>query len=259
MFRGDKQDRRGSSLKRILWCITGAGGYLRRLFQKFLDLRSAYPGLELGIAISRAGEEVARIYGVLDNLEKIVSGGRYGGLYRDSSWSGITEDGVPLGGRISLRRYDVVIVAPATSNTVAKIAHGIADTLPTIAASQALKSEVPLLILPADCAESSLTTLPCFIDEQRCTCCLLCVDACPFEAIRLFSKNAVRIDYNECRGCGRCENACPAGAIRCWEETRITPSSIDLENIAKLRRVRGLHVLESPEELIEKLKSLLKI
>jgi len=244
---------------KVLWCITGAGGQLRNVFQALMNLRSAYPKMELGIAFSRAGEEVARIYGILDRLEKVASGGRYGGVYRDVSWSGITEDGVPLGGRVSLRRYDVVIMAPATSNTVAKIAHGIADTPPTIAASQALKSGTPLVILPADYAEDSVTTLPCRIDEQRCMHCLLCVDACPYEAIHVFSSREVRIDYNECRGCGACAAACPSKAIRCWEKTTITPSSIDLENVEKLRRIRGVHIVTSQEELIEKLKSLLSI
>jgi len=244
-------------LKRVLWCITGAGGQLRSIFQAIMKLRRAYPKLELGVALSRAGEEVTRIYGVLDRLNKVASGGRYGGIYRDVSSSGITEDGVPLGGRVSLRRYNVVIVAPATSNTVAKIVHGIADTLPTTAASQALKSSVPLVVLPADYAENSVTTLPCRVDEQRCTGCLLCVDACPYEAIRVFSGREVRIDYNECRGCGVCEAACPSEAIRCWEKATVTPSPIDLENLAKLRRLKRVHVVTSPEELVKKLKVLL--
>ena len=222
-----------------------------------MNLKSTCPKLELGIVISRACEEVARIYGILDKLDRVASGGRYGGIYRDTSWSGITEDGVPLGGRVSLRRYDVVMVAPATSNTVAKIVHGIADTLPTIAASQALKSGTPLVILPADYAENSVTTLPCRIDEQRCTHCLLCVDACPYDAIHVFSDREVRIDYNECRGCEACEAACPPKAIRCWEKTVVNPSSIDLENVKKLRKVRDVHVVTNHKELVKKLMSLL--
>ena len=232
---------------------------MRSVFQAIMRLRSAYPQLELGVVLSRAGEEVARIYGVLDKLNKVASGGRYGGIYRDVSSSGITEDGVPLGGRVSLRRYDVVIVAPATSNTVAKIVHGIADTLPTTAASQALKSGTPLIIFPADYAENSVTTLPCRIDEQRCTSCLLCVDACPYEAIHVFSGREVRINYNECRGCEICEAVCPSKAIRCWEKTTVTSSPIDLENLAKLRKIKGVHVVSSPEELVKKLKGLLSL
>jgi len=224
-----------------------------------MNFKNVCPGLELGIAISRACEEVARIYGILDKLYMIASGGRYGGVYRDVTWSGITEDGIPLGGRVSLGRYDVVIVAPATSNTVAKIAYGIADTLPTIAANQALKSGIPLIILPADCAENSITTLPCRIDEQRCTRCLLCVDACPYEAIYVSSGGEVRIDYNECRGCGVCENACPSKAVRCWEKMTVTPSSIDLENVEKLRRIQEVHIVANHEELVKKLRVLLNI
>ena len=213
----------------------------------------------LGVVISKACEEVARIYGILDNLNEVASGGRYGGIYRDVSWSGITEDGIPLGGRVSLHRYDVIIIAPATSNTVAKIAHGIADTLPTIVANQALKSGTPLIILPADHAERSVTTLPCRIDEQKCINCLLCVDACPHNAIRVFSGREVRIDYNKCRGCEACEDVCPSKAIRCWEKTTVTPSSIELENIEKLRRIQGVYIVTSREGLIKKMRTLLNI
>ena len=244
-------------MSRILWCITGAGGKLRSVFKAFLKFRREHPDVDVGVALSKAGEEVARIYGVLDRLGEVVSSGKYGGIYRDVSWSGITRDGVPLGGRISLHRYDVVVIAPASSNTVAKITHGISDTLPTIAANQALKSKTPLIILPADCT-AGLAALPCLINEHKCTRCLICLDDCPYEAIYTLPNGDVRIDYNKCRGCGACEESCTYGAIRCWEKVRISPSPIDLKNLAELRRVSGIYIVESSEELIRKLKVLLK-
>ena len=248
-------------MKRILWCITGAGGHLRSVFQALTDLKSVYPSkFELGIALSRAGEEVARIYGVLDKLATVASGGRYGGIYRRATWSGVTEDGVPIGGRISLRRYDIVIVAPATSNTVAKIVHGIADTLPTIVVSQAFKSKVPVIILPADHAEETTTTLPCYIDESLCTCCLNCIESCPHDAIYASPhQEEVRIDYNRCRGCEECVTVCPPKAIRCWKKVVVTPSSIDLKNLERLRKIQGLYFVASSDELVRELKCLLDI
>jgi len=245
-------------LSRILWCITGAGGQLRNVFEAFLRFREKHPGVEIGVALSKAGGEVARIYGVLDRLGEVASRSRYGGIYRNASWSGITPDGIPLGGRISLHRYDVVAIAPASSNTVAKIAYGISDTLPTMAANQALKAQIPLIILPADFA-MRFATLPCLINEHKCKRCLFCVDECPYGAIHILPNRDVRIDYNKCRGCGACRESCEHGAIQCWEKVRIYPSPIDLKNVAELRRVDGIHVVKDSEELVGKLKGLLKL
>ncbi|MCD6503270.1 MAG: hypothetical protein DRN30_01005 [Thermoplasmata archaeon] len=47
-------------------------------------------------------------------------------------------------------RYDIVVVSPATSNTVSKILLGIADTPATIAATHAFKLKFPVIILPTD-------------------------------------------------------------------------------------------------------------
>jgi len=44
---------------------------------------------------------------------------------------------------------DLLLIAPATGNTIAKIASGIADTTVTLTVSVALGSDVPLLIVPA--------------------------------------------------------------------------------------------------------------
>ena len=46
-------------------------------------------------------------------------------------------------------RADLLLLAPATANTISKIAHGIDDTAVTSCASVALGGGVPLLLAPA--------------------------------------------------------------------------------------------------------------
>jgi flavoprotein len=46
--------------------------------------------------------------------------------------------------------YSVLVVAPATSNSVAKFVHGISDTLVTNIFAQAGKSRVPIIVYPTD-------------------------------------------------------------------------------------------------------------
>ena len=246
-------------MKRLLWCITGAGGYLRDVYYQLKQFRERFPHVEIEIVMSKAGLEVSRIYGVLDDLRHIASGGRYGLLHLDVSPSGIGRYGIPLGGRVSLRRYNIVLIAPASSNTVAKIAHGIADSPPTIASSQALKAGVPLVVLPADNPSDPVTTLPCYIDMSKCTLCYSCVKECPYKAISVEKDGTLHLDYTLCRGCGLCGDVCDAKAVRCWEKARINITPIDLENIEKLRKMPKTFVVNNPYELVEKIASLLGI
>ncbi len=46
-------------------------------------------------------------------------------------------------------RADLLLIAPATANTVGKIAYGIDDTTVTSFATTALGSDVPVMIVPA--------------------------------------------------------------------------------------------------------------
>jgi flavoprotein len=50
------------------------------------------------------------------------------------------------------------LIAPATANTVAKIAYGIADSLITNSAAQAMKVDVPVYIFPVDQKEGEIIT-----------------------------------------------------------------------------------------------------
>ena len=56
------------------------------------------------------------------------------------------QDAEPIGPK---KLLDLLIIAPCTGNTLAKLAHGIADTPVTMAAKSHLRNGRPLLIAPA--------------------------------------------------------------------------------------------------------------
>jgi flavoprotein len=55
-----------------------------------------------------------------------------------------------IAGLLQIGKYDLLVVAPLTANSTAKIAHGIADTLITNAVAQTLKGTTPVLLMPVD-------------------------------------------------------------------------------------------------------------
>lgn len=121
---------------RIAWGISGAGHLLQESIEILEKLRDKH---EIKIFLSRAGEEVAKMYKLFDRLERFP-------LVKESK-QGFS---FPSCGAFNLGKFDVFIISPATSNTVAKIRLGIADSLLSCCASQALKSKVPLILVPTD-------------------------------------------------------------------------------------------------------------
>jgi len=115
------------------WCLTGAGHFLKGSVDLALRLE------QVTFFLSRAGEEVAGMYGLMEILRG--SGAR---IVYDSTASS------PSCGEMALGRFDRLVVAPATANTVAKCVYGIADTLPSNLFAQAGKALVPSFFLPTD-------------------------------------------------------------------------------------------------------------
>ncbi len=50
------------------------------------------------------------------------------------------------------------------------------------------------------------------IDEEQCTGCRLCVEACPVEAI-VMENDKAKVDTDRCTECGLCVKECPNEAI----------------------------------------------
>lgn len=54
-------------------------------------------------------------------------------------------------------------------------------------------------------------TMAVAIDEEKCTACGACVEACPVEALKIDGK--CKVDADTCIDCGTCVDECPDGAI----------------------------------------------
>jgi flavoprotein len=128
---------------RFAWCVTGSG----HLLEESIALALQLPGVEL--FLSAAAEEVLPLYGwPIDKLREKFR------VLRDNSASG-----VPVG-MLYHGVYHTVVIAPATSNTVAKCAYGISDTLPTNMYAQAGKQCIPGIVFACDTEPTVITESP---------------------------------------------------------------------------------------------------
>jgi flavoprotein len=133
----------GGGAARFAWALTGSGHFLL----ESLALARRLPRVDL--FLSAAAEEVLPMYGVpLESLRERFR------LFRDKSRSG-----VPVG-TLYAGRYHTLVVAPATSNTVAKCAFGISDSLPTNMFAQAGKLAIPSYVFACDTEPVVVTRAP---------------------------------------------------------------------------------------------------
>jgi MinD superfamily P-loop ATPase len=68
-----------------------------------------------------------------------------------------------------------------------------------------------------------------FINCEKCTCCLECVEACKFSAITVSGDAPVLIRYF-CEGCGACSIVCPGGAIEIKEVANGNIAIFDIDS-----------------------------
>jgi archaeoflavoprotein, MJ0208 family len=236
------------NFQRIAWGITGAGHFLDRSYHVFKEIKLRNPEISVNTFISRAGEEVLRMYGLEQKLVKISGGDYLEEIFRESEQGSSS----PKVGRFGLDRYDALFVTPATSNTVSKIAYGIADSLVTNAVAQAVKGRVPVYIVPVDIEGSIVSEMPYNIDRKQCKHCEDCSPRknCPQEAI--IEKNGFtdQIDLLKCKGCGICKELCPYKAIK-GGPVEVLIRDVDMRNVEIVKSLQGITVLESPEKILD--------
>jgi len=124
------------------WALTGSGHF-------FKECLGMIGGLEhVDLFVSRAADEVVRMYKQELVLPKSAR------IFRDT-----TASAAPVG-YFYYGVYHTLVLAPATSNTVAKCVFGIADTLATNVFAQAGKCRVPAIVFACDTAPELETEAP---------------------------------------------------------------------------------------------------
>src|SRR5579885_2124099 len=129
--------------RRLAWALTGSGHF----FTECLDFISRLSACDL--FVSKAAAEVIRMY--KSEMRGLPAGTK---IYRDT-----TASAAPVG-LFYKGVYHTLVVAPATSNTVAKCVLGISDTLATNVFAQAGKCRVPTIVFACDTAPELETKSP---------------------------------------------------------------------------------------------------
>jgi dihydromethanopterin reductase (acceptor) len=124
------------------WALTGSGHFFKESLRMVGELD------EVDLFVSKAASEVVRMYRQEFKLPKSAR------IFRDT-----TASAAPVG-LFYYGVYHTLIVAPATSNTVAKCVLGISDTLVTNVFAQAGKCRVPAIVFACDTAPELETEAP---------------------------------------------------------------------------------------------------
>ena len=119
--------------KRLAWAITGSGHYLREVLQQLSSLE------EVDVFLSRAAAEIIKQYGFQSQLEAM--GHR---IFQDKTASSVPVEFFYEG------LYHTLVIAPVTSNTIAKMAYGLSDSLVSNLYAQAGKTRVPSIVFACD-------------------------------------------------------------------------------------------------------------
>ena len=136
------------TLARIVWGVTGSGDLIHETLTTMKKLEDN-TNIRLTVIVSRAGEQMLRLYGLWDELN-----GSFSKVLKE------TNANVPfIAGPLQIGKYDALVVAPLTANSTAKIAHGIADTLITNAIAQTLKGNTPVILYPVDQVDEEVQTV----------------------------------------------------------------------------------------------------
>ena len=135
--------------KRFAWGVTGSGDEVKEILDTMTRFSEAHQDVETRVFLSKSAEQVLTWYRILDKLK--------------ASFEKMKVESSPntpfLAGELQAGKYDFFVVAPTTSNSTAKIALGIGDTLITNAVNMAVKAGVPVYVYPCEVGEGEKVTI----------------------------------------------------------------------------------------------------
>lgn len=173
--------------RKVAWGISGAGDKIAEFIKIMKGIKKDYEAtLEIQVFLSKAAEIVLRFYQLEDEVRQNFA----------KVQVEVNSNSPFLAAWMQMHKYEFLLIAPGTSNTVAKIAYGIGDSMLTNAANMSLKAFAPVYIVPTDYEEKTVYT------------------------------------------------KLPNG-----KEMKLRIRKEDADNVRRLERIDGIHVLENPQKI----------
>ena len=135
--------------RKVAWGVSGAGDKIAEILEIMKGIKREYENTaDIHVFLSKAAETMIRFYRLEDDLKKSFP----------KVFVELNANSPFLAGWMQIHKYEFLLIVPGSSNTVAKIALGIGDTMLTSAASMSLKAFVPVYIMPVDYEEKIVYT-----------------------------------------------------------------------------------------------------
>jgi archaeoflavoprotein AfpA len=135
--------------KKVAWGITGSGDRLEETIKEMNKVKDTYEKqANIRVYLSKAGAQVTKWYRLYHRLERDF----------EKVYVELGPNSPFLAGDLQTGKFEFLLIAPATSNTVAKISVGLCDTVLCNSAIMALKAYVPVYVMPSDLQEGTVIT-----------------------------------------------------------------------------------------------------
>ncbi len=161
--------------KKWAWVLTGSGHF----FNETIEIINIIKDVDL--FVSKAAEEVLVMYKKKGKISQQIK------VYKDNSSSSVSV------GKFYKGHYHTLVMAPTSSNTVAKCVYGISDNLATNIFAQAGKCRVNCIFFPCDTAPELKTFAPGGIVDVYPRK----IDLDNVEKLKSFSYTDVVISFND--------------------------------------------------------------
>lgn len=169
---------------KILWGITGTGYLIKESIDLMKELQDNQ-NIDITVILSREGAVVVKWYRQWLYLKEVVNK-----LAIEK-----TPNNPFYAGPLQIGKYDLFITCPVSANSVAKIVHGIGDTLITNCVAQAIKGGQTAYLLPSDQdLEPIVTTRP---DGSPLTLKIRDIEIENIEKLRKMDGVVVLTDFSE--------------------------------------------------------------
>ena len=246
----------------IVWCLTGGGDFFDENYKVFTQLLSE--GQPMLAIFSSAGAIVQNRYGFFWNLARLGSNNPHVLFLFEGEEclqdniqflldkANISYNVFPYDPAFSLgiwlanQKIKCIVASPLTANSVAKLTHGIADTLIVNILSAGKKANQLIGVFPTDRGlDSIMSSLP-IRQKKPLPRSIINVKDCTFGALKIASSTLVEYLPELCVGCQICVKKYPE-YFTVNEKIEVQIRKVDQANSQKL--ASEFRLFQSPDEI----------